>query len=142
AATHEGPFGRSKGQTPPPAPQHLYLTSSVEGAVYSFPLTNGIPSSTPNAIITGLSEPSGIAVDDAGYLYVGDVGMSLIDVFAPGASGPAKPIRQIQAYVGFMTLWDDFLIAQGGHGAVVYSTAGNGLIAPLEQIVFGSVDLS
>jgi hypothetical protein len=52
-----------------------------------------------------------------------------------------NPFVKFKVYVGLMTLWDDFLIAQGGLGAVVYPTGGNGLIAPLEQIAFGPVDL-
>jgi DNA-binding beta-propeller fold protein YncE len=124
-----------------PAPRHLYLTSPAAGAVYSFPLMNGVPSKTPSAIITGLSYPTGVAVDSAGYLYVSDVGTDFIDVFAPGANGPANPVRQIPTYAVFMTLWDKYLFAQGKQATInVFPTSGNGPTPPLGRIFFGASD--
>src|ERR1700722_4137741 len=95
-----------------PAPRHLYLTSPSGHAVYSFPLTAGIPASKPDAVITGFSYPVGVAVDAAGYLYVSDDGTGTIDVLAPGANGPARFVRQLSVYVRFLYLWQDYIVAQ------------------------------
>jgi sugar lactone lactonase YvrE len=56
---------------------------------------------TPTRIITGASTlldlPNGIAVDGAGYIYVGDYGAAAVYVFAPSANGNVAPIQTIPA---------------------------------------------
>jgi hypothetical protein len=122
-----------RGSSTVMAPRHLYLTSLNDRSVYSFPLKNGIPSRSPDAVITGFSAPAGVAVDNEGYLYVSDAGTSTVDVFAPGANGPAQPIRQLPVYLGDLISWQNYLIAQDkDDGVNVYRDEGDGV--PFEPI--------
>jgi hypothetical protein len=123
-------------------PKHLYLTGNVEGAVYSFPLSSkGIPARTPDAVITGLNYPRGVAVDAAGYLYVSLEGRTTgeIDVFAPGATGHPTPVRVIVTPgepPADLLLARGYLFVDFGYVAV-YSASGSGTVTPLEKIYPG-----
>ncbi len=115
-----------------PPPRHLYVVSPFDGAAFSFRLTNGIPAKTPDAVITGLSLPIGVAVDQQGYLYVSQ-GPNGIDVFPPGATGQAQPIRHIPTYTREILAWKTYIVAQDVVDAVnVYDNAGDG--TPIEEI--------
>jgi hypothetical protein len=114
-------------------PHHLYLTSPLDGSVYAFRLSAGVPASKPEWVITGLSYPVGVTVDEDGYIYVSDIGTSMVDVFSPGANGPAQPIRQIPVYLRYLLAWRTYLVAQDAHDGVnVYFNQGDGV--PIEKI--------
>jgi hypothetical protein len=113
-----------------PAPRHLYVaTTGSENAVYSFPITNGIPSRTPDAVLyPNLKSVAGIAVDPGGYLYVADGNYlptgTPIDVFAPGATGKANPIRQILTNdkgFGEVKLFGPYVVTNGDGLPVIYA---------------------
>ena len=53
------------------------------------------PTRTISGTNTGLNGPTDIALDSAGYLYVGSWNVNSILVFAPGASGNMPPSRTI-----------------------------------------------
>jgi hypothetical protein len=56
---------------------------------------NVAPVTTIVGAATGLNNPSGIAFDGRGLLYVADVNAASISVFAPNASGNVPPVRSI-----------------------------------------------
>ena len=78
---------------------HLYVASGpfATPGIYRFPLTDGLPATTPDAVLTGgnPSWPYSIAFDGAGYLYVSDISKDLINVYSPGAEGNEAPVRTI-----------------------------------------------
>jgi hypothetical protein len=114
-------------------PHHLYLTSPLDGSVYAFRLSAGVPAAHPEWVITGLSYPVGVAVDEDGYIYVSDIGTSMVDVFSPGSNGPAQPIRQLPVYLRYLLAWRTNLVAQDAHDGVnVYFNQGDGV--PIEKI--------
>jgi serine/threonine-protein kinase len=67
--------------------------TQTAGYVTEYAATDQSGNVAPTRTITGLFNPQGVALDSAGNLYVAVV--DAIDVFAPGASGPATPIRVI-----------------------------------------------
>ena len=89
-------------------PGHLYVAQGADIAalVYRYPLdANGLPSRTPDGRLDlHFRNPGGIAIGPDGDLYVSDSGdayackkeqLCVVDVFAPQASGHAKPIRTL-----------------------------------------------
>jgi DNA-binding beta-propeller fold protein YncE len=58
---------------------------------------------TPIRTITGsetkLANPTGVAFDSSGYLYVANSDPSAVIVFAPGADGDVLPVRSLTAYL-------------------------------------------
>jgi hypothetical protein len=138
-------FGIAQAQASPtvfrgqvqPAPQHLYVASLSENAVYAFPLKNGIPSRTPDAVLYPPLSLSGIAVDPSGYLYAADGNGNEIDAFAPGASGKASPIRQVltdASGFGALAIFGTYIIADGNDGQpVIYGKPPDtpGIICPV-----------
>jgi hypothetical protein len=58
---------------------------------------DGTPLQNPHLVrsITGLSGPTGAALDAWDELYVANGTTHVIDAFPPGAHGPAKPDRTI-----------------------------------------------
>ena len=85
-------------------PGHLYAAqgSDIASKVYRYPLgPNGLPSKVPDGELSlDFQYPGGIAVGPDGDLYVSSAGNGnacdhecFVAVFAPGASGRAKPIR-------------------------------------------------
>lgn len=85
--------------------RHLYAAQGFYGAsaVYRFPLkADGLPSKMPDGELKlNFPFPGSIAIGPDGDLYVSSSGggsgcrkkSCFVDVFAPGASGDAKPIR-------------------------------------------------
>jgi hypothetical protein len=76
---------------------HLYAADQSRGIVLRFPLAaDGLPAMEPDLILKGgLSEPYGLAVDRRGNLYVSDFQKDAVFEYPPGASGDARPIRQL-----------------------------------------------
>jgi len=76
---------------------HLYVAggSAESSASTGFPISDGLPATTPDDVLTGgnLSYPISVAFDGAAYEYVSDLNEGLIKVYAPGASGNAQPLR-------------------------------------------------
>ena len=80
------------GPTPPPSNGSVYLTdsNSVLNEVLVFPQnTNGGPAPTLDISgnVTGLSSPQGIAVDNAGNMWVTNTTTSTITEYSAGSTG-------------------------------------------------------
>jgi hypothetical protein len=86
------------------SPKHLYIAQGddIAGKVYRYRLnSNGLPSTKPDGVLhLDFTFPGGIAIGPDGDLYVASSGSGndcghkcFVDVFAPGASGRAKPVR-------------------------------------------------
>lgn len=75
---------------------HLYV--AAVNRVIRFALDkDGLPATTPDWQLNwqGFSEAFAVALDGAGYIYVTDADSRKIDIFAPGSSGNARPVRTI-----------------------------------------------
>jgi sugar lactone lactonase YvrE len=99
--------GVISGPTPPPSNGSIYLTDSTVDSVTGqqidqvlvFPQnTNGGPVPAQDIIgtVTGLSVPQGVAVDNAGNIWVTNTGTSSITEFAAGSTGNVAPINTVQ----------------------------------------------
>ncbi len=73
--------------------QHLYVSDRAAREVLRYPLTNGVPSQTPDAVIGGFSNPHGVAIGPDRRVYVVDVGARTLDIFAPAPTTGSKPVR-------------------------------------------------
>lgn len=89
------------GPTPPPSNGSVYIAdpNGVQDEVLVFPQnTNGGP--TPSIFITGnvtgLSSPQGIAVDNAGNMWVTNTTTSSITEYSAGSTGNVAPINTVQ----------------------------------------------
>ncbi|MBV8081817.1 MAG: hypothetical protein JOY86_02415 [Candidatus Eremiobacteraeota bacterium] len=102
----------SSTTTPPtPTPQTLYVANSGNKTITEYP-TTATGNAAPTITITGLpANPEALAVDSAGNLYVAMP--SSVEVFAPGASGAAVPLRTITS------------APTGGGGGVAIDGGGN-----------------
>ncbi len=67
--------------------------SATAGYITEYDAGNQSGNVIPSRTITGLPNPQGLAIDSAGNLVVAMV--DKIEVFAPGASGAATPLRTI-----------------------------------------------
>jgi sugar lactone lactonase YvrE len=92
------------GPTPPPSNGSVYITDANTDPVFGnevlvFPQnTNGGPVPTQAIVgnVTGLASPQGIAVDNAGNLWVTNTTTSSITEYPPGATGNVAPINTVQ----------------------------------------------
>ncbi|MDB5041795.1 MAG: hypothetical protein JWN27_2521 [Candidatus Eremiobacteraeota bacterium] len=57
---------------------------------------NSVPLAAIGGVSTGLLRPAGVAVDDAGSIYVANTAANSITVYASAALGDAVPIRTIR----------------------------------------------
>jgi sugar lactone lactonase YvrE len=106
--------------------------------------------------ITGLGCPVGVAIDSAGNLIVGDFANKKVDVFAPGATGAAVPIRTIDVtaaglnhadYVHFDTsgnLWvsEESNPTPNNEHVVAYAPGASGAAVPVFAINGAATQLS
>ena len=122
----------------PRTAQHVYvLEFDAAKAVLEYPITNGIPASTPDRSITGLTGPNAIAFDSSGKLYILDG--RTVKEFAVGASGNAKPLRTIDVPVpyniGSLAVDSTGYLYVGQTGQVfVYAPGASGHAKPVAKI--------
>jgi DNA-binding beta-propeller fold protein YncE len=127
----------------------IYVTSfngpSGNPSILGFPAgSNG--NVTPSEVIegsnTGLEDPTGLAVDAGGNIYVSDDN-SYINVFAAGAEGNVAPARTIKGArtklstpLGLsLDSSSNVYVANGGNNSVtVYASGANGNVAPMQVI--------
>jgi hypothetical protein len=86
-----------------------------------------------------LVNPTGIALDTAGNIYVSDSGSKAVLVFAPTANGNVAPIRNISgSNTGFVSPTDVKVdssglvyVADGGTGKIyIFASGATGNVAP------------
>jgi len=104
---------------------------------------------------TGLAAPLNIAVDAAGYLYAANTGDSgSVTVYAPGATGDAKPTRTITSAAlpdvptgvavdsaGQIYVSTGFASGSTTAGIFVFSSAADGLSSPVRTIMGSNTGL-
>jgi hypothetical protein len=162
AACNSG--GSSLAPTPPAAaianpartftPEHLYVAQADDIAplVYRYPLdAEGFPAKKPDGVLhLGFRYVGSIAIGPDGELYVTKDGSQddcrdrhkcEVDVFAPGASGRAKPVRVLDVpqkplYVavdqrGYL---DVSTLKTGGNTTNVYAPNASGDDKPINQL--------
>jgi hypothetical protein len=86
----------------PPAPgtgvPAIYVANAGAGSVTEY-AAGAAGDAAPVAVLagphTGLSSPSGVALDAAGNLYVANSGTNTVTEYAPGAAGDAVPIATL-----------------------------------------------
>jgi sugar lactone lactonase YvrE len=96
------------GPTPPPSNGSVYIADAngVQDEVLVFPQdTNGGPSPTEfiTGNVTGLSLPQGIAVDNAGNMWVTNFGTSSITEYPAGSTGNIAPANTVQGNATFLS---------------------------------------
>jgi hypothetical protein len=86
---------------------------------------------------------SGMWVDSAGYLYLGEYKLHDVPVFAPGASGNDQPVRLIGgSNTGFLCPWgvttdaagDLFVADKCAKAILEFAPGANGNVAPIAKI--------
>jgi hypothetical protein len=71
---------------------HLYVSQPSAHEILRFPLNSaGIPAQIPDAVITGLSEPRGLAVGPDHRLFVVDAAARRLDIYDPSPGNGAVP---------------------------------------------------
>jgi sugar lactone lactonase YvrE len=129
-AAPAGPLKPAKKQR---APGHLYVSDFGSSSILEFATAKGKPAGSPSNSITGLNGPISIAFDTAGNLYESDLGSGTIQVFAPGASGNATPLRTLNSPGGYAIAVDanGYLYVDSGFSDVyVYAPGASGNAAP------------
>jgi hypothetical protein len=134
-----GPAAKTPG---PP----LYVADTATNAVDAFS-SNGNGNIMPEAVISGadtmLATPNGVAVAHDGTIYVANDGMpNAINVYAPGSSGDAVPIRVITcgglATPGGISLdgaGDLFVANTSGKSISVFGPTDSGCVSGNRTIV-------
>lgn len=125
-----------------PSPAHLYVIDRA-GAVYRFPLAqDGLPAIHPDGVMypAGASNPSGVAVDKAGHIFVADESAwgSAVEEFAAGAMGKQQPISILYAYGPDYLKFDDaerLYVQLNGNGAIaIFAKGAKGHDAPISIV--------
>jgi sugar lactone lactonase YvrE len=117
------------GPTPTPSP-----TPSPVPLATNQPPTLDIVGAT-----TGLTNPSGVAVDSTGIIYVSDAGNASIRIFAAGSTGNVAPTRVISGALTLLQVPTDIkvdstgkiYVADSGAGKIfVFAAGATGNVAP------------
>ncbi|GAC1391052.1 MAG: hypothetical protein NVSMB31_08240 [Vulcanimicrobiaceae bacterium] len=107
--------------------------------------SNLAPSSTIAGPLTGLMNPTGIALDGANNIYVADKTTNKVSVFAAGANGNVAPIRTITSalinnpsdlkFDSSSNLWVVNTASGSGTGSLlVFAPGASGAVAPTLNI--------
>lgn len=132
------------GPTPPPSNGSIYLTDSTVDSVTGQPIdqvlvfpqnANGgpVPAQDITGSVTGLSVPQGVAVDNAGNIWVTNTGTSSITEYAAGSTGNVAPINTVQGSSTFLTTPIGITFNANGDMFVVNSAIdGSGFFEILE----------
>ena len=143
----------SPSPTASPVPK-IYVANAGGGSITIYPKgANGnvAPVRTIQGPDTDLHDPTGIAVDSLGYIYVGNIGNTPadIDVYRPSAKGDAVPVRHITPVAPHPVLdgargmavdaVNDLYVAVPGEGILEYAAGAKGDVAPIATIAGSNV---
>ncbi|HVS46804.1 MAG TPA: hypothetical protein VMS32_09065 [Verrucomicrobiae bacterium] len=110
--------------TPSPTPNPSATPSPTPSPI---PLATNLP---PTLLIrggnTGFANPSGVAVDAAGLIYVSDAGNASVRIFAAGTNGNIAPTRVISGPLTLLQVPTDIKV--DSTGAIYVADAGAGKI--------------
>lgn len=132
------PAGTPPGSQAVSAQRHLYvIVTTKRRFVAVYPIRDGVPESTPDRTVLGLHAPNAIAVDNVGDLFVLD--LKTLKEFAPGASGNARPIREIDltSFLNIDTLAIDargYLYVGQSRRVYVFAPGAHGRATPIARI--------
>jgi hypothetical protein len=104
----------------------VYVASQggSSGAVYAF---NPNGAAKPlETIVTGISEPMGIALDGSGALYVANSGNNTVTVYAPGTTSPSKTFTNGLSVPQGVAVGSDGTTYVANEGS--YPSAGSGSV--------------
>jgi hypothetical protein len=79
---------------------HMYVTDAGQHAILRFPLQGGIPAQQPDAVITGIQDPHGVAIGPDGRLYVVDRQTQDLLIYKPAPHSGSKPSRVLKILHG------------------------------------------
>lgn len=133
--------------TPTPAPTPTGQTAS--------PSPTPVPTATPNnftpvatisGAVTGINQPTGIAIDSSNNIYVSDQNSTVctpncaaILVFGPGANGAVAPTRFIAGKNTLLTAPTDVKVDKAGNVYVADEASGAGVIYVFAPNTSGNV---
>jgi len=126
----------------PLSPRHLYVLDRA-AAVYRFPLApDGLPATQPDGVMypQGASDPTGVAVDKVGHIFVADPDGwgSAVAEFAAGALGPQQPISILYAYGPDRLIFDDaerlYVHLNGNQSIAIFAKGAHGHDAPISIV--------
>jgi hypothetical protein len=120
---------------------HLYVADSLAGVVYRYQINSGLPDQLPQSSLTGFQGPTQVAIDGAGFLYVGSLGDSTVRVYSPGASGNSSPVRVLMvspAYAGGLAVdplgYVYVSVTFAGSVLQVYAPGAHGNAVPINTL--------
>ncbi len=115
----------------------------------------GPVSPAPSDTLPAFKNPTGIAVGEDGTVYISSQGDSSVVIYAPGASGPARPVRRIGPSSGLVSSQAVALDSRGrivvsslqhrsdGKGSIlVFAPGAEGDAAPVQIIAGAKTGLS
>lgn len=115
------------------AGSNILIADGSTGRVLKLPFGVVASASQPIALVSGLSNPTGLSLDAAGNLYITDNGQLLK---APAGGGTATPIAVGLSGVGSVVVdaAGDLFVADSANAVVLQLMAGGGFPVPMANL--------